>query len=159
MTILKQSILLPLLAAINLMSCEDECTDINVYTYNPENGKCENCESTVGFNAFDIEAVRATRNAECLDLSGQKLVYLLDTSMIENFRELGYNQLKQYNFKGSKFDTSQLFFNDIIESDLAGADMSKLGFGYAILNGYVDEYTMIPEGCPAVENDSLYCIQ
>jgi len=140
------------------MSCEnEECTDISVYTYNPENGKCENCEGTVGLNAFDIQSVRATRNAECLDLSGQNLVFLLDTSMIENFQELGYNELQQYNFKGSKLDSSQLFFNFILESDFAGTDLSGLEFGYAILEGHVDEYTIIPDVCPSVENDSLYC--
>jgi len=157
MKIVKQFILLLLLASI--MSCEEECTDIGAYTYNSESGKCENCEGTIGFNTFDIQEVRATNNAECLDLSGQNLVYLLDTSMIENFQEFGYNELKQYNFKGSKFDSCQLFFNYILESDFAGADLSKLGFGYAIINGYVDEYTIIPDGCPAVENDSLYCIR
>ena len=158
---MKQVILLLLIVAIIvLISCnKDECTDTNVYTYNAENGQCENCEGTVGFNIFDIQSIRTTRNAECLDLSGQKLVFLLDTSMIENFQEFGDNKLEEYNFKGSRFDSCELFFNNILESDFAGADLSKLEFGYAIIEGYVDEYTIIPDGCPAVENDSLYCIR
>lgn len=157
----KQLILLLLfIAIIVLISCnKEECIDTNVYTYNTENGQCENCEGTVGFNVFDIEAVRTAKNAECLDLSGQKLVFLLDTSMIENFQEFGDNTLEDYNFKGSKLDSCELFFNNIRNADFAGADLSTLEFGYAIIEGYVDEYTVIPAGCLAVENDSLYCVR
>ncbi len=153
-------VLLLLVAIIVLISCnKEECTDVNVYTYNAESGQCENCEGTVGFNMFDIEAVRTTRNAECLDLSGQKLVFLLDTSMIENFQEFGDNVLEEYNFKGSKLDSCELFFNNIRNADFSGTDLSTLQFGYAIVEGLVDEYTIIPNGCPAVENDSIYCVQ
>jgi len=153
-------LLLFIVAVIVLISCnKEECTNTNVYTYNTENGQCENCDGTVGFNIFDIETVRTTRNAECLDLSGQNLVFLLDTSMIENFQEFGDNSLEQYNFKGSKFDSCQLFFNHIRDADFAGSDLSKLQFGYAIIEGYVDAYTRIPENCPAPENDSLFCAQ
>jgi len=157
----KQLILLLLLVAvIVLISCnEKECINTNVYTYNAENGKCENCEGTIGFNVFDIETVRATRNAECLDLLGQKLVFLLDTSQIENFQELGDNVLEEYNFKGSKLDSCELFFNYIRSADFSGTDLSTLQFGYAIIEGRVDEYTLTPFGCPTVENDSLYCIR
>ncbi len=158
---MKQLILLLLLVAIIvLISCnKEECTDTNVYTYNSESGQCENCEGTVGFNVFDIEAVRTTKNAACLDLFGQKLVFLLDTSMIENFQEFGDNTLEEYNFKGSQLDSCELFFNNIRNADFSGADLSTLQFGYAIVEGLVDEYTIIPNGCPAVENDSLYCVQ
>jgi len=156
---LKTSFLLTVFVLICLHSCTKDKYQCEDYTYNPDTGKCENCEGTEGYNEFDIQAVRTTSKASCLDLSGHKLVYLLDTSKIESFHEFGENIIEGYDFKGSRFDSSELFFNEIRHSRFEGADLSKIRFGYAEIAGYKDQYTAAPEGCGIINSDSLYCRQ
>lgn len=156
---LKTSFLLIVFVSICLHSCTKDKYQCEDYTYNSDTGKCENCEGIEGYNEFDIQAIRTTRQASCLNLSGFKLVYLLDTSKIEGFHEFGQNQIEAYDFQGSRFDSSELFFNDISRSRFEGADLSKIGFGYAKIAGYKDQYTIAPEGCGIIESDSLYCQQ
>lgn len=151
---------LSLICMVCMQSCvKDKCENLNIYTYNSNTGKCENCDGIEGYNEFDVQNIQATSNAECLNLSGKKLVYLLDTSKIENFNEFGNNQIIAHNFKGCQFDSAQLFFNDILNGDLEGANLSKIEYGYAIISGHIDEHTILPNGCPAIANDSLYCVQ
>jgi hypothetical protein len=149
-----------LFTTIILMSCDNDCANPNKYTYNPMNGKCEKCNGEEGYNSLDYNHIRSTKNAECTDLSNLNLVYLLDTVAIDNFTELGYNILQDYNFKGCKFDTSILFFNHIYGASFEGADLSNLSYGYAVVTGKIDEFTILPvTGVCHTIADSCDCAQ
>ena len=147
-----------------LISCENKnnaCIDENLFTYNSKKGICENCKDEKGYNVLDMDNIRKTKNAECTDLSNLKIVYVLDTSMIENFMELGQNRIEGYNFKGCKFSGSELFFNDIFYSNFEGADLSGINFGYATIHGTKDKFTVMPSdgNCNSTSIDSINCFQ
>ena len=147
-----------MLFATSLQSCERDFENKTVFVYNETTGECEDSQKKAGFNVFNIDEIRRTKNAECLDLSGQRLVYLLDTSKIENFQEGDYNILEGYNFKGSKFDSALIFFDYIFRADFSGADLRNIQYGYAFVRGKIDQYTLLPvTGQCETENDSLYC--
>jgi uncharacterized protein YjbI with pentapeptide repeats len=111
-----------------------------------------------GFNPVNLNEIRKFKNAECLDLNGLDLVYLLDTAKIENFNPNGYNILEGYNFRGSKFDGASIFFNNIFVADFSGADLRNIGYGYAVITGKTDQFTLLPlTGTCKVNNDSLQC--
>ena len=51
-------------------------------------------------------------------------------------------------FRGARFDGSELHFCNIAEADLRGADLSKLEYGYASIEGTLDGFTKAPpRGC------------
>lgn len=155
-----KTIILFLFASLILMSCDYDCSNPNKYSYNPANGKCEKCNGEEGFNPVDYNQICSTKNAECTDLSNLNLVYLLDTAAIDNFTELGYNILQDYNFKGCKFDTSTLYFNHIYGASFEGADLSNLSYGYAVITGKTDEFTILPiTGTCTTTADSCDCAQ
>lgn len=132
-------------------ACEDKAaapvleTSAKAFTYQTTMGKCVDNNGKVGYNAMDLATIRSTKDCECMDLSGQNLVYLLDVDKIEDFNELGDNRLLGYNFKGANFDGAELFFNRILEADFRGADLRKIQFGYAYLKGEIDAFTKLPE--------------
>ena len=82
-------------------------------------------------------------------------MYLLDVDKIENFSGHGY-EISGYNFKGARFDEAVLFFNDIIEAKLEGADLSKLKYSYARVEGSIDKNTKLPESCTS-NSDRIDC--
>src|ERR1700754_4494261 len=111
-----------LLLAIAAFSCAGDIVqpdrDPNQYSYNLSTGKCVNYLGQEGYNKLVLEQVYITRNCECTDLSDRELVYLLDTTRIDNWTPLGYNVLDSFNFRGAKLDSSRLFFNYISHADL-----------------------------------------
>jgi hypothetical protein len=146
--------------ALILMGCENNCPNPSRFTYNPSNGKCQKCNGEEGYNTLDYNEIRSTKNAECTDLSQLNLVYLLDTAAIVNFNALGYNILQGYNFKGCKFDSSELFFNHIYGASFEGADLSSLQYGYAVITGSKDAFTVLPMGGTCMSTtDSCNCAQ
>lgn len=150
--------LIVILICLVLQGCESGCEDKTLFTYNAASGKCENCEGKAGYNNFDIQKIRKSKNAECLAFQAQDLVYLLDTSAIENFNKSGYNNLEGYNFKGSSFDGARIFFNNISGADLSGADLRNLQYGYAVIKGKTDKYTRLPlSGKCDATSDSVIC--
>lgn len=145
---------------IALMSCKPNCPNPNQYFYNAGNGKCENCKGEQGYNVLNYNEVRSTKNAECVDLSGVELVYLLDTAAIDNFQQFGYNIIDGYNFKGALFDSSTLFFNHIYNANFEGANLSTLQYGYAYVKGKIDGHTVLPlSGTCTTPADSCDCMQ
>lgn len=153
-------ILLIMMVAIVFMSCQQHCPNPNTFFYNANTGKCENCTGEVGYNTLNYDEVRATKNAECVDLSNINLVYLLDTASIDNFHPFGYNILDGYNFKGALFDSSQLFFNHIYNASFEGADLRNLQYGYAYVKGKMDGNTLLPlSGTCTTPADSCDCVQ
>lgn len=141
------------------ISCKEEtaCSDNSViqFIYNFSNGKCENCRGQEGYNVLDISYIQRTKNAECVNLSNQVLITLSEGKTKE---DLGYDSLYEYNFRGAKFDSAELFFNFIKTSDLRGADLRLLQYGYATVDGTTDQYTLLPEQghCEESEN-SIIC--
>jgi hypothetical protein len=127
------------------------------YTYNVHNGRCENISGEVGFNEFDVDFIRKTKDCECVKLSKIEILDLAgDTIAIP--QRLAYYKLTGYNFKGSVLDSCELFFNYIVRSDLRGADLSTLQYGYAFVTGRVDDFTKVPvEGQVTFHDDSVTC--
>lgn len=152
--------LVPLIAlfCLCLLACNPEHVGRPEFTYDPKSGVCKNMDGEIGLNIVDMEKIRKTKCAECLDLSGLNLVYLLDTASIENFNDLGYNKLIDYNFKGTKFDGATLSFNSIYDADFSGADLRGVGYGYAAVAGKIDPYTLLPvSGSCKTASDSVSC--
>ena len=127
-------------------SCKEDhaCSDSaqNQFSYNASTGKCESCNGGTGYNVFDLDRVQQTRNAECMDLSKKVLITLLKG---KTEHSLGYDSLYDFNFRGARFDSAQLYFNFIKKSDFSGADLRLLQYGYATIDGKIDRYTLLPE--------------
>jgi len=151
------AILFAILSSAALLSCHDTSTEIcTQFKYDERTGSCKDCSGKPGFNSVDFDVIRKTKNAECLTLHKTEMILLLhDTA---NRSHLGYETLEGYNFKGSIFDSCQLFFNFIRKSDFRGADLRTLQYGYAEVIGLTDNYTKIPiKGTVTVMHDSVYC--
>lgn len=90
-----------------------------------------------------------------MDLSKQDLNMLLKGSTEESHPS---KPLVEYNFRGAKMDSASLKFNYIFDADLRGAKMKTLQYGYAKVNGLIDQYTELPlEGACITKNDSCTC--
>jgi len=126
-------------------ACKDhDCSDDeqNVFRYNAFTGRCESCSGKIGYNIFDLARIQETRNAECVDLSHVVLITLVKGKTAHDFR---YDSLYDFNFRGARFDSAELYFNQIKESDFRGADLRLLQFGYAEIDGKIDPFTIRPE--------------
>lgn len=144
-----------------LISCnkKDDLLNDNldsVFYYNSLSGECVNFKGEFGLNSYNLAQIRLTKNAECVKFPAMHLVYVLDTSNIENFSEFGNNDIQEYNFKGADLDSTNLHFNQLINSNFEGAKISKIDFGYAKIYGKIDSFTEYPQGC-TIENDSINC--
>lgn len=140
-------------------ACQEDhaCSNDAQFNYNASTGKCESCSGKIGYNVFDLERVQQTRNAECTDLSKQVLITLLKGKTAHDFR---YDSLYDFNFRGAKFDSAELYFNFISKSDFSGADLRLLQYGYATIDGKIDEFTMLPERGDCSENlNTILCSQ
>ncbi len=139
---------------------EKECTNesLSQYRYDPGTGRCINCVGQTGYNPVDTVQVRLTRNCECMDLSKYQLAYLKEGITRDNL--FHYPVLEGYNFRGARMDSAQLFFAYIEKSDLSGANLATLQYGYAGVQGNTDQFTQLPkEGQCLYRNDSLNCVR
>ena len=141
------------------LSCREDnaCSDgaKNQFNYNSATGKCTSCDGKVGYNLFDLDRIQQTRNAECMDLNNQVLITLLKGKTVQS---LSYDSLYDYNFRGARFDSAELYFNFIKKSDFSGADLSLLQDGYAAIDGKIDQYTMLPEqGTCSDDPNTILC--
>lgn len=106
--------------------------------YDAPSGRCLDEEGRPATNPLPVEVVRETRFAACADLRGVAL----------NGADYGYPVLDGWYLSGALLDDAELFFGDLRGAMLEGADLSGLGFGYALVEGTVDEHTILPaEGC------------
>lgn len=156
---------LPLFLIVGLLAActkddklPDNCEGDVIFRYDTLSGKCVNCRGETGYNPFDLEQVITTKSGECMKFSSIHLVHVLDTSQIENFIELGQNEIKGYNFNGADLDSTTLHFNDLINCNFKGAKMYNIEFGYARIYGKIDSFTERPEGCQVLV-DSIFCIR
>ncbi|WP_160144048.1 hypothetical protein [Chryseolinea soli] len=141
------------------LSCQEDhaCSDSaqDQFSYNSATGKCESCSGKVGYNAFDLERIQQTRNAECMDLSKKVLIALVKGKSEHDFR---YDSLYDYNFRGARFDSAELYFNFIRKSDFSGADLRLLQYGYAEIDGEIDQYTKRPgQGLCSDSPNTILC--
>ena len=159
---MKKYTFLILIAGI-IISCNkkddllNDCID-SVFYYDSLNGECVNCRGEFGLNPYNLNQIRLTKNAECMKFPAMHLVFVLDTLNIENFREYANNDIQEYNFKGADLDSTNLYFNQLINCNFEGAKISQIEFGYARINGKIDSYTEYSQGC-LIENDSINCLQ
>jgi hypothetical protein len=160
MNMSKSNLVMAVVLMIISAACQKgkECTNesLSQYRYDARTGRCTNCVGQVGYNPVDTVQVRLTKNCECMDLSKHELAYLKEGITRENlFR---YPVLEGYNFGGARMDSAQLFFALIENSDLSGANLATLQYGYASVQGNTDKFTQLPkEGKCVYQNDSLHC--
>jgi hypothetical protein len=77
-----------------------------------------------------------------MDLSKKVLITLLKGKTEHSF---SYDSLYDFNFRGARFDSAELYFNFIRKSDFSGADLRLLQYGYAAIDGKIDQHTLLPE--------------
>jgi uncharacterized protein YjbI with pentapeptide repeats len=141
------------------ISCSDEkLCNSDLYRYQVSTGKCVNCRGEEGLNGYDESYIESTKDAECFNLRGRELILLhREISMPWS---LAYDTLEGYNFRGADLDTAILYFNKIHNADLRGTNLSTLRYGYAVINGAIDQFTKLPEnGDCDVSASELECFQ
>jgi hypothetical protein len=108
------------------------------FRYDSSTGTCRNGVGSTGFNKYTVAQVRASHDAECLDLSGINLMSLQqDTALASGDSMVGWN------FKGSLFARTMLWHSHLVDAQLQGADLSGADFGYATVTGSSDWYTRL----------------
>jgi hypothetical protein len=140
-----------------LVSCgRDPSPLVREFSYDENSGLCKNSSGAVGFNNIDLETIRNTKDCECMKFSKMEMLLVAgDTIKIPT--RAGYYQIKGYNFRGAVLDSCNLYFNYILESDLRGANLSTLQYGYAFVVGRVDKFTKNPTtGTIRIVGDSLH---
>jgi hypothetical protein len=96
---MKKYLLLFLLMGL-LVSCDkdddlsDNCENDSIFHYDSLSGNCVNCKGEYGLNPFDLNQIKSNKNAECMKFPAMHLVFVLDTTEIENFIELGHSTMK-----------------------------------------------------------------
>lgn len=109
-----------------------------------ETGDCRDSEGAPARNEVPIQFVRETGIGDCADLRGALL----------NGTDYGYPQLEGLSLAGADLSGAQLFFADLRYAFLPGADLSELSYGYAEIDGTVDDHTRLPaEGCEVTRGD------
>lgn len=133
------------------------CPDQKEFRYDEKSGVCKNCEGNIGYNNVNLEQIRKSKDAECLYLSKLELLLLMGDS-VEIPGRSSYQKLTKYNLKGSALDSCELFFNNILEADLRGTNLSTLQYGYAFVTGRIDIFTKVPgTGTIKINGDSITC--
>ena len=101
-------------------------------------GRCLDDDGFDALNLVPIEFVRETGQGSCADLRGQKL----------NGEDYGYPELSWWNLTGANLDGAQLVFANLTGVSLHSAKLSELQFGYAVIQGTIDDFTELPaQGC------------
>ena len=97
-------------------------------------GRCTDRDGKPALNPIPIEIVRETGFGECADLSGVAL----------NGDDFGMPLLSGFDLAGANLDGARLFFADLKNATLNGANLTNLQFGYATIEGTVDDNTALP---------------
>jgi pentapeptide repeat protein len=100
-----------------------------------ESGTCVDLEGARAHNPTPIEVVRETGRGECADLRGQAL----------NAGDRSGPDLDGWNLTGARLDGARLSHASLHYASLEGADLSALDFSDAVLDGSVDEHTVLPD--------------
>jgi hypothetical protein len=103
-------------------------------------------DCAAGRNALPLPFVRTTGVGRCADLTGAAL----------NGEDYRYPMLLGYDLRGATLDEAQLFFADLVDVRLEGADLRDLEYGYAVIEGTVDDTSRLPDGC-FVEAEQVEC--
>ena len=119
------------------------------FTYDAEVGHCFDSLGGAGVNAgVPLAFVRDTADGQCVDLVGVDLVE----------GDTAYPQLEGWDLRGARLDDARLFFASLVDAQLEGADLSSMKYGYAMITGTVDPFTLLPKGC-SLEEATVSCVQ
>ncbi len=102
--------------------------------YDANVGHCVDALGNEARNGVPIEIVRERAFAECADIH--------DTDL--NGADFGMPDLNGWNLAGASLAGSRLHFANLRSVFMPGADLSALDFGYAEIDGFVDENTRLP---------------
>lgn len=144
------------LLAAGLSGCgtESEDGDDGLFRYDAVKGDCRDRRNQIGFNPYTLGELRASRDAECVNLSGLDLILLKNDAIT-----FANDTLLAWNFKGARFDECGFHFNNIIDGQLQGADFSKSRFGYVRTTGVIDKFTKPPADDCTVTGNRIDCRQ
>ena len=108
----------------------------DLYHYNSTTGRCINSAGHTGLNSTSFEALMATGNGECADLSFLQEVWSADHL---NATYTGWN------LKGADLNRASAL-NVVLKSvELSGTQLLGLKGGYSYFEGKVDKYTQLPD--------------
>lgn len=132
------------------LSCWEENYSTR-FSYDASTGRCLDSAGVEGRNNVNVEFVRETGNGNCANLANLEL----------NEGDLSYPSWTGFDLRGADLSGSDLYFAHILDSQLEGALIADLNFGYADVTGSVDEYTTFPEGgsCTLLDNSLISCRQ
>jgi uncharacterized protein YjbI with pentapeptide repeats len=145
-----------LAAGLALAGCDSTAGDQDDspgFHYQAATGRCVDAQGKTGLNAYDSAAIFLSKHAECVALDGVNLTLLENHT--PTFTE---DSLKAWDFRGARFDGSDLHFYNITAADLRGADLSKLEYGYATVDGTVDAFTKAPSHDCELKDSHLHCV-
>lgn len=112
------------------------------FQYDATGGACVDGDGVAGLNPTPIPVVRDSGVGQCADLGGLML----------NENDLSYPEWRGFDLRGADMSDAQLSFAHIYDSQLEGAQMATLTFGYAFITGTIDQYTGVPaESCTTTE--------
>jgi len=118
------------------------------FTYDAETGECTDGEGRTGLNAWPIEMIRETGNAECADLRGVAVEEGDHT----------YPVLRDWNLRGALLDGGSLYFAILENASLEGADFSGMTMGYVQIDGTIDGFTQLPDApCERFFDGTVFC--
>jgi hypothetical protein len=100
-------------------------------------GQCTNAAGEPALNDLPVEVVREEGWGECVDLRGQSL----------NGDDLAYPDLQGWFLPGARLDGASLYFAGLEGASLQGAHLGEINFGYATIEGSVDDFTELPGSC------------
>ncbi len=107
-----------------------------------ETGACLDDGGNAAVNDLPVEFVRETGYGECADLRGTAL----------NGEDFGHPDLSGWYLVGAQLNEATLFFANLQNSTLHGARLAEITFGYATIEGTVDDFTELPEDCKTTES-------
>lgn len=137
-----------------ISGCGTESEDDGLFRYDSAKGQCRNGQGQIGYNPYTLADLRASREAECVDLSGLDLILLKNDAIT-----FANDTLLAWNFKGARFHECDFHFNNIIDGQLQGADFSGSRFGYARTTGVIDRFTKPPDDDCTITGNRIECSQ
>lgn len=118
------------------------------YRYDAATGTCIDSDGEPGRNPIAVPVVRDSGIGHCADLSEHNL----------NEDDLSYPEWRGFDLRGADLNGAMLFFAFIYDSQLEGAQLTDLQYGYASVTGTMDSHTALPtEGGCTQDGDSIEC--
>lgn len=132
------------------------------YHYDAASGRCLDSDGDAGYNMVDRLALftpdqgstesqlrLSARDAECVDFTNFDFAAHIG---------MNYALLSGWNLRGAVLDGARFYFANIAGAALEGAKFSSLTYGYAEIEGTIDEHTEVSKlGCRPSAAGRVFC--